>query len=47
MLSLGVCEQVEKAPAEYGGDRKTTVVYTDGSCFSNGKPNASAGVGKR
>lgn len=29
----------------YDYDDYTVVVYTDGACFNNGRPNASAGLG--
>jgi hypothetical protein len=33
-------------PNNYGDGRKTEVVYTDGACSSNGRPNAVAGIGR-
>jgi hypothetical protein len=38
---------VEKAPTDYGDERKTAVVYTDGACSLNGKSDALAGIGER
>ncbi|KAJ7137720.1 ribonuclease H-like domain-containing protein, partial [Mycena epipterygia] len=38
----------EKTAALYGGvyvNTASSTVYTDGSCFNNGKPNARAGAG--
>jgi len=36
---------VEKALTDYGDERKTVVVYTDGACSLNGKRDALAGIG--
>lgn len=35
----------EKAPRDYGDERDTTIVYTDGACSSNGRFGAVAGIG--